>query len=85
VTSGHVALQSGGEARTQVAVGETLEVFTSREPNASPATYEAAGTAVAVGSISGGKALITLNLTSEKQSLPGVPQLDTVTELVDVP
>jgi hypothetical protein len=85
VTSGQVALQSGGTARTRVGVDETLDVFTSREPSASPATYEAAGTAVTVGSISGGKALVTLTLTSEKQSTPGVPQLDTVTELVDLP
>jgi hypothetical protein len=85
VQSGQVALQSGGAARTQLAVGETLDVFTSREPSASPAVYEASGLAAAVGSISGGKALVTLNLTSAKQSMPGVPVVDTVTELVDLP
>lgn len=85
VESSQVALQSGGTARTQLAVGETLEVFTSQEPGASPAVYEPSGLAAAVGSINGGKALITLNLTSEKQSQPGVPVVDTVTELVDLP
>jgi hypothetical protein len=80
-----VALQSGGTARTQIAVGETLEVFTSREPSRSPALYEASGTAVTVGSVSGGKALVTLNVSSAKQSLPDVPQLDTLSELVDLP
>jgi hypothetical protein len=85
VGADQVALQSGGMARSQVAVGETLEVFTSRAPGASPATYEASGQAVPVGNMSGGKALVTLSLTSEKQSQPGVIQTDTLSELVDVP
>ncbi|AKI99733.1 hypothetical protein ATI61_10970 [Archangium gephyra] len=85
VQASQVALRSGGTARTQVAVGETLEVFTSQEPGASSPVFEPSGLAAAVGSISGGKALVTLNLTSEKQSQPGVPVVDTVTELVDLP
>jgi hypothetical protein len=80
-----VALQSGGEARSQLAVGETLDVFTSQEPAASPATYEASGLAASIGSVSGGKALVTLTVSSAKQSMPGVPALDTITELVDLP
>jgi hypothetical protein len=85
VQSSNLALQSGGTARTRLAVGETLDVFTSQEPAASPAVYETAGLAAAVGSINGGKALVTLNLTSSKASQPGVPVVDTVTELVDLP
>lgn len=85
VQPAQVALQSGGEARTRLAVGETLDVFTSQEPAASPAVYEPAGLAAAVGGVSGGKALITLTLTSSKASQPGVPVLDTVSELVDLP
>lgn len=85
VQSSNVALQSGGTTRTQLAVGETLDVFTSREPGVSAPVYEPSGLAAAVGSISGGKALVTLNLTSEKQSQPGIPVVDTVTELVDLP
>jgi hypothetical protein len=85
VGSSQVALQSGGVPRSQLAVGETLDVFTSREPGASPATYEPSGLAAAVGSVSGGKALITLTVSSAKQSTPSVPALDTMTELVDLP
>ncbi|HEX8820929.1 MAG TPA: hypothetical protein VF794_13460 [Archangium sp.] len=85
VSPAQVALQSGGAARTQIAVGETLDVFTSREPARSPAIYEPAGTAATIGNVNGGKALITLNVSSEKQSMPGVRQVDTVSELVDVP
>lgn len=85
VGPGQVALQSGGTARSQVAVGEKLEVFTSREPGASPALYEPAGAVASVGSVSGGKALVTLTLASEKQSQPGVTLVDTLSELVDVP
>jgi len=66
-------------------VGEKLEVFTSRAPGASPVVYEPAGQLASLGSVSGGKALVTLTLTSEKQSQPGVIQTDTLTELVDVP
>jgi len=84
VTANQVALRSGGTARTQLAVGETLEVFTSREPAASSPVYEAAGLSASLGSVSSGKALITLNLTSAKQSTPGVPNVDTLTELVDI-
>jgi hypothetical protein len=53
--------------------------------DASPATHEPSGLAAAVGSVSGGKALITLTVSSAKQSTPSVPALDTITELVDLP
>jgi hypothetical protein len=85
VGADQVALQVAGATRSRVAVGEKLEVFTSRAPGASPAVYEPAGQMASLGSVSGGKALVTLTLTSEKQSQPGVLQTDTLTELVDVP
>jgi hypothetical protein len=79
-----IALQSGGTARTSFDLHETLEVYSSRNPTVSPAAYEPAGSAVAAGSFSGGKALITLKLTSSKKSDTVTTQVDTLSELVDL-
>jgi hypothetical protein len=79
-----IALQSSGTARTSFELGETLDVFSSSNPTASPATYEAAGRAAGAGSFSGGKALVTLTLTSSKKSEPTTTQVDTLTELIDI-
>lgn len=85
VNSTSIALQSGGTPRTSFELGETLDVFTSRAPTLSPANYEAAGSAAGAGSFNGGKALITLSLTSSKKSDTATTQVDTLSQLVDLP
>lgn len=80
----HLALQSGGTARTSVGPTEVLEVYTSKNPSANGASYETAGQAATTGTLSSGKALITLEIHSAKQSQPTVQQVDSLSALVDL-
>lgn len=81
-----IARQSNGMGKSQLNVGESVEVFTSNDPGAQPAPYvhtgQAAATAALVG---GGKAVVTLKIQSQRGTSVMPPVTDTISALVDVP
>jgi hypothetical protein len=82
---GALATQSGGAHATSVAGAANLAIYSSTDPSADGAPYAAAGTAAALGDVSGGKALVNLTINYELQD--GTPSLatDTLVHVVDVP
>jgi hypothetical protein len=83
LSSPDLTLQSGGLARTSIGPTEVLEAYSSNNPSANAASYDFDGQAATTGTLSTGKALITLELSSAKASQPTVQQIDSLSALVD--
>lgn len=56
------AVQVAGAAATQVAPSDVVDIFTSPDASAEPAVEGASGTAAATGDVSGGKAVVTIEI-----------------------
>ncbi len=81
-----IAMQLAGVPRNQLQPGEFLDIFTSSNASVGMAPYDHAGEAAsATALVGGGKALVKLEVTSEKASSTMGPQKDVIYSLVDVP
>jgi hypothetical protein len=79
------AAQIAGASATQVAPTQVLDIYTSSNPTATPAPYAPAGTAAVTGDVSGGKALVTMEIDYEPSDGTGSVTTDVVAFVADVP
>lgn len=80
-----IALRVNGMPTSQIAPGQSMEIFTSSR-SSTDAPYDHAGQAAsATALVGGGKALVKLEVSSERASGTAGPQRDIIYSLVDVP
>lgn len=79
------ALQIDDAAATNVAPAQVLDVYTSTSPTDDGAAEEPAGTAAATGDVSGGKALVTLELDYAPTDGTAGATTDVLSFVADVP
>lgn len=79
------AAQVGGAPATTVTPTDVLDVFTSDDPSAAPATYGPAGTVALVGEVTGGKAVVTVELDYTPSDGTAGVTTDVLAYVADVP
>jgi hypothetical protein len=79
------ALQIADVAASQVTPGDILDIYTSTTPTAPAAPNEPAGTAATTGDVSGGKALVTIEIDYTPTDGTAGLTTDALAYVVDVP
>lgn len=79
------AAQVNGDPAGEVTPSDTLEIYSSTSPSDSPAPYAASGTVATTGDVTGGKAVVTIELDYEPTDGTAGVQTDLLTYVADIP